>query len=321
MDLPALRYFIAVAEECHFRRAAVRIGITQPALSSRIQGLELELGARLFDRGPGAPVCLTPAGSELLPLAREIVDLARRAEGAVAQTERRERGALSVAAAAEIPGAALSHAVRRFRSIYPEVHLAVREMDASSQLAELDDGRVDVAVIRHVCPLPSSTVLDAAELGIASVRDDPGAAHRSVDPRELGDGRPILMPGTLAPDCEQAVFEHCQAHGFEPTDRYGATGPGLLLEVLSAISGRPAVALTPRPPEGIRPRLAWQPLDAAPLRVSTSVLTNRGRHRTATHDFVDALVTAYGQNRNPRSAALSDPESGPTRAGVAVGGR
>ena len=76
VDLPAFRCFIAVAEERHFRRAALRLGMSQPPLSERIRALESELGVRLFHRGPGAPVSLTPAGAALLPVAREMAELA-----------------------------------------------------------------------------------------------------------------------------------------------------------------------------------------------------------------------------------------------------
>src|SRR3954453_4411777 len=116
MELLALRCFVAVAEELHFRRAALRLHMSQPPLSAQIQGLERELGMRLFRRGPGTPVSLTPAGSTLLPFAREIVQLTERARCAVDQVRRGEAGELRVATAPDITSPRLAQTVRQFRS-------------------------------------------------------------------------------------------------------------------------------------------------------------------------------------------------------------
>jgi DNA-binding transcriptional LysR family regulator len=289
MDLPALRAFIAVAEERHFRRAAMRLHLSQPPLSARIRGLELELGVRLLHRGPGEPVSLTPAGAALLPLAREIVALAHSAEGAVGRVRRGEVGELSVAAAPGIPGPLLGRAVRRFRAAYPRVDVTLCEMDAARQLAELADGRIDVAVIRHVRAFSRATVLEEARLGIALASDDPLAARETVHPRELGDGRPILAPGTLAPACQQALVDRCRVLGFEPTGRYGATGPDSLLEALGAIVDRPAAALTARLTYD-NGRLVWRPLYGGPLILATSALVDPSHDGAAAQNFVEALA-------------------------------
>jgi DNA-binding transcriptional LysR family regulator len=295
MDLPALKSFIAVAEERHFRRAAVRLHISQPPLSARIRGLELELGVRLFHRGPGEPVSLTPAGTALLPFARQIVELVHCAQGAVGRVRRGEVGALNVAAAPGIPGRLLAHAVRRFRSDYPEVDMTLCEMDVARQLAELEDGRIDVAVIRHIGAFDraSATVLGEDELGIVCAHDDPLATHETVDARELGDRRSILVPGTLAPACQQTLVERCRALGFEPTARYGVTGPESFLEALGAIFDQSVVALTaPIASDhgGCADRFAWRPLDGRPLAVTTSALVDHSRDRAAARHFVQALA-------------------------------
>jgi DNA-binding transcriptional LysR family regulator len=291
MDLPALRCFVAVAEELHFRRAAMRLHISQPPLSARIRGLELELGVRLFRRGPGAPVSLTAAGTALLPVAREIVELAHSAQAAVGRVRRGELGELRVAAAPGIPGRLLGDAVRRFRAGYPEVDLTLCEMDVAGQIAELKNGRIDVAVIRHVCPLdePTATVLAEAELGVACAGDDPLATRETVDLRELGEGRPILVPGTLAPACQQAIVEHCQELGFQPLGPCGVTEPESLLEALGAIFDRSAVALT-SPISRDDGRLVWRPLDGRPLILTTSALVDPSHGWAAARNFVEALA-------------------------------
>ena len=295
MDLPALRCFVAVAEERHFRRAARRLHISQPPLSARIRTLELELGVRLFHRGHGAPVMLTPAGTALLPIAQEIVELAQLAHGAVGRIRRGEAGALSVAIAAGVPGPLLGHAVRRFRAAWPEVDVTLCEMDASRQVTELSDGRIDVAVIQHVRGFDdaSAMALSEAELGIAFLSEDPLAAQEGVDPHRLADGRAILVPGTLAPDCEVAVVEHCRSLGFEPTGRYGAAGPYALLEALAAVVGRPAVALAPGlacPGGKWSAAQIWRPLEGPPLHLMTSALVDPLHDWAAARNFVETLA-------------------------------
>jgi DNA-binding transcriptional LysR family regulator len=224
MDLPALLGFIAVAEERHFRRASVRLHMSQPPLSARIRGLELELGVRLFHRGPGAPVSLTPAGVVLLPFAREIVALVDSAKGAVGRVRRAEVGELSVAVAAGIQGRLLGHAVRRFRAGYPNVDLRLSEMDAAQQLAELSAGRVDVAVIRHVgafsqgagpssrrtssgLPVHATIRLPRATpwiRAISATADDP-LARRARAPLPTGDRRALPESGVRA---HRALRQH-----------------------------------------------------------------------------------------------------------------
>ena len=289
MDLRGLRYFIAVAEECNFRRAATRLGMSQPPLSARIRELELELGIRLFDRGPNAPVSLTPAGVELLPLAREIVDGAERAKCALERVRRGEVGALSVASEAGAP--LLAEGIRRFRTAYPEVALELTEMEVERQLGALEDGRIDVAVVSHVLPLEgtTATVLREAALGIACASDDPLSQREAVDPREIADGRPVLAPGTLAAPCQRAIMDRCRALGFEPTGRYGATGLGSLLRTRAALVDGPVVALAPYGTGG-DDELVWRPLHGPAIVVTTSALVAPSRDRAVARNFVAALA-------------------------------
>ena len=289
MDLPGLRYFIAVADERHFRRAAVQLGISQPPLSARIRSLELELGVRLLHRGAGAPVSLTPAGAELLPLAREILARVEEAKSAVARVRRGQVGALAVAAEPGVPGGLLADGIRRFRTDYPEVEVTLSEMDVQQQLDELAVGRLDVAVVTHVRSVDaaSATLLRETALGIACTADDPLAAQETVDPSQLGDGRVIIAPGALTPSCQQALTEHCRGLGFEPTSHYGVTQPGSFLAGLAVITDRPVAALASRADSAA---LQWRPLEGPPLLVRTSALLDPSHGWAAARNFAAALA-------------------------------
>jgi hypothetical protein len=168
-------------------------------------------------------------------------------------------------------------------------------MDAARQLTELTYGRLDVAVIRHVRVISAAaaTVLAEDELGIACTTDDPLATREAVDPRELGDGRPILLPSGLAPTCQQAIIEHCQTLGFEPTGRYGVAGPESFLDALGAMFDRPAAALTPQITcnSGTCPvQLEWRPLEGRPPVLMTSALVALSHDWAAARNFVEALA-------------------------------
>jgi DNA-binding transcriptional LysR family regulator len=289
MDLPGLRCFIAVAEERHFRRAAVRLGMSQPPLSARIRVLETELGVRLFHRGPSAPVSLTPAGAELLPLAREIVADVEAAGSAMARVRRGQVGALAVAAGAGVSGELLADGIRRFRDDYPEVDVMLSEMAAQRQLDELAVGRLDVAVVNHVRDLAeaSATILQETTLGIACAADDPLAEEETVDPGALGEDRLVLSPGTLTAACQQTLAEQCRELGFEPTDRHGVTQPGSFVAALTVTSDRLVAALTS---EAAAAPLAWRPIDGPPLVVRTSALLDPSHGWAAARNFTAALA-------------------------------
>jgi DNA-binding transcriptional LysR family regulator len=147
VGLRQLRYFLAVAEELHFGRAAERAGVAQPALSQQIRGLERALGVKLFARSTRS-VELTEAGAALVRHAR--VALAEVEEGAEAarRAARGERGHLRVGFVESAAIAVVPAAVRRFRARHPEVRLTLRELGVGPQLEGLASGVLDVGFVR-----------------------------------------------------------------------------------------------------------------------------------------------------------------------------
>ncbi len=147
MELRHLRYFVAVAEELHFRRAAERLHISQPPLSAQIRALEAELGAPLFERDRRR-VELTAAGRMLLGEARTVLAAADRAVVAVRRVARGEAGELSVGFVGSAMYGRLPEALREFRAARPEVELRLRELPTGAQLEALAAGTIDVGVCR-----------------------------------------------------------------------------------------------------------------------------------------------------------------------------
>jgi DNA-binding transcriptional LysR family regulator len=147
MDLKHLRYFVAVAEELHFTRAAARLHISQPPLSQIINRLEDALGFKLLERTK-RKVILTEAGNILLQEGRAIL---ARTELAILQAERASRGDVGQLKVAFVPWAdyttAFSDIFRTYGDRFPEVMIDFHSMSATAALAALDEGRIDVAFL------------------------------------------------------------------------------------------------------------------------------------------------------------------------------
>ncbi|KAF0857550.1 LysR family transcriptional regulator [Mixta calida B021323] len=155
IELRHLRYFIAVAEELHFGRAALRLNISQPPLSQQIQLLEQQIGARLLAR-TNRSVQLTAAGHQFLQDARAILLDVEQAASRAARLHQGEEGEIRIGFTSSAPFiAAVSDALFNFRQRYPQVHIQMQEMNTRQQLTPLSDGRLDLGVMRNT-PLPDT---------------------------------------------------------------------------------------------------------------------------------------------------------------------
>ncbi|WP_037909033.1 LysR family transcriptional regulator [Actinacidiphila yeochonensis] len=172
MELRTLRYFMAVAEERHFGRAAARLHMSQPPLSRAIKALEAGVGAALFDRSP-AGVRLTPVGEVLAGEARALLDHAERVRERVADA------AGSAALTVGVLGGGTDPAAHRlaaaFRDRHPRVEVRVRETELPDPTCGLLTGAVDIALTRGP--------FDESGLAVRELRTDPvGALLRADDP-------------------------------------------------------------------------------------------------------------------------------------------
>ncbi len=157
MELRHLRYFLAVAEELHFRRAAERLHISQPPLSQQVRALEAELGVVLLERNRRG-VALTPAGSVFLAEARVILAAVDTAAESARSVARGAAGRLSIAFVGSAMHSALPAVLRAHRLAFPQVELALRELPTGGQAEALRAGRIDVGVIRPPVDEPDLTV-------------------------------------------------------------------------------------------------------------------------------------------------------------------
>ena len=239
MELRALRYFVTVAEERHFGRAAQRLHIVQPAVSQQIARLERELGVTLLDRSP-RHVRLTAAGERVLDAAREAIaaaDRVRMAAGASA-------GAVRVGTA---PGltARLERGLARLRACSPDVEAELTELPVADRLDAVRTGRLDLALVRGPVAASDLTVLPAWTEGLyAVVSTRHPAAVRPVTTLADLATYPLRLP---APECDPplraAVVAALDDAGVTPaTGRPAGSLPNTLVEVGA---GPPTWALLP----------------------------------------------------------------------------
>ena len=220
MELRHLRYFIAVAEELHFGRAALSLGISQPPLSQQIQALEEELGARLFER-TNRRVELSEAGRLFLDEARQVLAQVDKAADVARRAQLGELGELKIGFTASAPfTSSIPQAIFAFRQTYPAVHLALNEMTSQDVVACLEDRSILVGIMR---PLPLPDSLTAVELLrdplIAIMRAD----HPLADSREEGlwlsalANEPfVFFPRTYGSGLHAQLLSLARAAGFSP---------------------------------------------------------------------------------------------------------
>lgn len=149
IELRHLRYFIAVAEELHFGRAAERLRISQPPLSQQIQALEEMVGARLLARN-NRNVSLTQAGEMFLKEAYQVLDQVGRAAEKAARLDRGELGEMTIGFTSSAPFiGVVSRSLRAFRQHSPQVHIKMREINTKQQIEPLLNGELDLGVMRN----------------------------------------------------------------------------------------------------------------------------------------------------------------------------
>ncbi len=183
MELRHLRYFIAVAEELHFGRAAQVLGISQPPLSQQIQALELEVGARLFER-TNRRVELSEAGRLFLQEARLVLAQVDKAADVARRAQLGELGELKIGFTSSAPfNSSIPQAIFAFRQAFPAVQLNLQEMSSTQVAESLVDESIQVGLMR---PLPLSDSLSVVELMREPLVAVLSAGHPLVEGSERG---------------------------------------------------------------------------------------------------------------------------------------
>ncbi|GGZ58619.1 LysR family transcriptional regulator [Streptomyces rochei] len=281
MELRTLRYFVAVAEELHFGRAAARLHMSQPPLSRAIKRLEADVGALLLARSP-AGVTLTPVGRVLLDEARALLDRADLVRDRVSAAAGPATLTVGILGDGTDPGiSALAAAHRRGR---PGIDIRVRDTDLTDPTCGLRAGLVDVALTRGPFDETALTVrvLRTDPVGAVLRADDPLARRARLRLAELSDRRWFRFPPGTDPAWQS--YWHGGSAREGPVVR-------AVQECLQAVLWNGTVGLAPlghEPPAG----LAVVPLvDMAPSRVVA--VWNEGDTNPLIRSFVETATAVY----------------------------
>jgi DNA-binding transcriptional LysR family regulator len=275
MELRQLHYFVAIAEEGQFTRAAARVSVAQPAVSAQIRRLERELGERLFVRDPQGAT-LTDAGEAFLPHARAALTAAARGRDTIASLQGKLQGRLTVGVAGPVDDR-LAAAIGEFHRTHPAIEIALTNQQNEPLLAGVANAEFDAAIVGvGAQPLPpgvAARVVATEPLALAVAPDHALASRKTIAIADLRDVPMItLVPGSgLRAVLEQA----CRTAGFSPriTAETGelpslvelvAAGLGVALLPQSAATDAVHVLRVTRPGLERRTALAWNTAAGSP---------------------------------------------------------
>jgi DNA-binding transcriptional LysR family regulator len=289
VELRQLRYFLVLAEELHFHRAAKRLFVAQPALSRQIQQLEEEIGVLLFRRNRRL-VEITEAGKLFVQRARQVLaDL----EHATQDARNLERGLAGRLTFSFVPSASyilLPAILKMFRVQYPDVELNLLELSTAQQLDALSRNQSDIALLhpwKHEVRVVYKRLMTEPFV-VACPEDHPHAGKKSIPLKSFANDRFIMIPRWLGPTVSgmyEVTAELLRNAGVEPN--IAPEAPAQLHAALGLVNAGFGVALVPRslmqlPMEGIsyagiREKsptnelgLAWLPGNTNPILPSFS---------------------------------------------------
>lgn len=234
MELRHLRYFVAVAEELSFTRAAARLRIAQPPLSQQIAKLEAEIGIRLLDR-TSRNVQLTPAGSALLDEARRLLARADEVRRVTQNVGTDHGGALRIGCVASGFSGVLLRLLPGFRTHHPEVLPLVYEMEAAPQCQALIRGDIDIGFSRVSHEIPGVQIIPILRepLMAALPATHPLAERRRVPLVRLAGEAFVMFPRSAAPDAFDTITSACATAGFSPDIAYEASNDHALVSMVA----------------------------------------------------------------------------------------
>lgn len=291
LELRQLRYFVAVAEEKHFGRAAERLHMTQPPLSQTIQALEEMLGTQLFARTKRS-VALTAAGQALLPEAQRILqqagalpDLARRAAGGAS-------GLLSLSFISTADYSILPPLLQRFRARYPQVRIDLREATTDIQLDDLMLGKIDAGLLLPPLPDKTLTTLDyqpvLTEPLVAALPAGTARGKNAIALRSVRDLPLIIFPRRISPAFHDTILSCFRDAGVTPHIGQEAIQMQTIVGLVSAGMG---MALVPQSVSNLqRPGVDYRALTGKAPLIETGLAWRRDSTSPVLRAFLDMVA-------------------------------
>ena len=283
MELRHLRYFVAVAEELHFRKAAERLHVAQPAVSEQIRKLEQELGVTLFTRTQRS-VALTPAGTAFLEEARHVLRHAEVAQQAARNAGDRATTRLRIGYLPDSLPARVPRALRHLAVSAPSVEVDLTTGPALRLIDDVRTRRLDAVVTSLPAPTQGLRVTSLGEQGAVVVlpASHPRAVDSAIALRHLAPERLVVLPRDADPAFHNAVAAICHAAGLSPT--FVEIPEPRVEHVLLAVAAGAGPALLP---EAVSDRFAAPGIRFVALETDAPVL----RTAVLTHPDTDSLAT------------------------------
>jgi DNA-binding transcriptional LysR family regulator len=271
MELRQLEYFVAVAEEANFTRAADRVHVAQPGISAQIRKLERELGQELFDRS-GRSVRLTDAGKAVMPYARAALGAVAGARTAIEDLSGLVRGRIAVGVVGAGPTITFANHLTAFHAEHPGVDIVLAEADSATLLDRLRSGELDFVVVGLTNePTPDLTIQILSEDPIVAAvsRDHPLAGRTSIPQSAMRDLPLITLP--RGNGVRSRIEDVCARAGFAPHVAFetsniavltrlteAGVGVAIVPEQLVAIMSKDLLALAIHPEIRAQIALAWR---------------------------------------------------------------
>lgn len=290
LELRQLRYFVAVAEEMHFGRAAARLHMTQPPLSQAIQALEQSLGAALFSRSTRR-IALTPAGLALLPEARRLLLQAQALPQLVQRAAAGSSGHLSLAFVSIADYSILPPTLREFRRTHPDISIELREATSDVQLTALEQGELDAGFLIPPLPEKLQQLLHyrkvLTEPLMLAAPENLGPAAHAIALQDCRHLPLILFPRKIAPALHDAILGCFRAQGLTPVIGQEAIQMQTIVGLVSAGMG---IALVPQSVSNLqRPGVVYHALPASAAVVEIGLAWRRDNPSAVLAAFLHQL--------------------------------
>jgi DNA-binding transcriptional LysR family regulator len=299
-----LRHFVVLAEEMHFGRAARRLFISQPALSTSVMRLEEQMQVRLFERDSKA-VSMTLMGRAMLDRAKEIVSLADKLEQFGRAVAAGRAGVIEVGFTGTLLFRGLAPILKHFRDAFPEVDLSVRELTSQVQLDMLRSGRLDAAFVSSPVPPAglASFVLFEERFVACLPQGHPLAAGEAVDVGQLRDEGFVMLSRDVSPAYYDHIVAMCASASFRPNVRIVAAHvPSVIALVASGLG----VSLIPESVGRVAiPGAVCVPLEGAAKQATAFMAWNPERDVPGLASLIDTVRRDRGQ----AGMAPADPDA------------
>ncbi|MDB6124111.1 MAG: Transcriptional regulator, LysR family [Pedosphaera sp.] len=291
MELRHLKYFVTVAEELSFRRAAERLHLAQPPLSAQIKGLETKLGLKLFERSTRS-VRLTQAGRVFLDEARLVLAAAKQAEQRVKMAEHGLVGTLRIGVLAPAATSRLATVLRSYRQKFPGVQFSLHELTSIEQLQQLRTDQLDVGLLRPPVGYPELDChfLEESSMVLASPAGHRLAKLRRIEWRDFHAEPLVLIHPSLQHAYYDTFLNLCAKAGATPLIGQYANDINSKMWLISAGFG--IAPTTKTIAEVKRPGLVFRELPPGLPLVQTLIVWKRTNNSPIVQNFIECFNNA-----------------------------